>query len=232
MHVISKLTGLTFAAALLALSFSAVRADGSNSTPCSQDQVRGCVLTTLDGVAVYFNGWDPSASDDTYYGYTWQCVELIQRYYGIRFHYPGIWAPMYAYQTFEDWGHPATMDAYPNGSPTTPKDGDVLVFDRTWFDPYGHVALVRWVKNGKIDFVQQNMYAIGEDALPIDSHNNISAGGLYGPIRGWLRDNTPPQPPAAPRPRPTTAPAQSTIPFDALASIIIDARAVIDRAMP
>jgi CHAP domain-containing protein len=191
MYVVSKLTGLSFAIALLLLSVSAVHADGSNSIPCSQRQVAGCVLTTLDGVNVYFNGWDPSADEGAYYyGYRWQCVELIQRYYGEKYNYPGIWAPFYAYQTFDSWGHPATMRAYPNGSATTPQKGDVLVFDQTWDDPYGHVALVRMVSNGRIDFVQQNMYAIGEDSLPIDAHNRITSGGLYGPVRGWLRDIT------------------------------------------
>ncbi len=193
MYVVSKLTGLTFAIALLLVSVSAVHAEGGNSVPCSQKMVSGCVLTTLDGVNVYFNSWDPSADEGAYlYGYKWQCVELIQRYYGVKYNYPGIWAPYYAYQTFDSWGHPATMTAYPNGSSTIPQKGDVLVFDKTWDDPYGHVALVRSVSKGRIDFVQQNMYQIGEDTLPIDSHNRITVtpGGLYGPVRGWLRDTS------------------------------------------
>jgi CHAP domain len=192
MHVRSKLAGFAFATALLLLSVAAVHADGGNAVSCNQNKIVGCVLTTLDGVNVYFNGWYPAADEGAYeFGYKWQCVELIQRYYAEKFGYPGIWAPFYAYQTFDDWGHPTTMTAYPNGSPTTPQDGDVLVFDRTWDDPYGHVALVRSVSGGKITFVQQNMFDVGEDSLPIDANNNIdSSQSRYGPVRGWLRDTS------------------------------------------
>ncbi len=195
MKVVSKLIGLAFAIVLLILLTPAVHAGGNDNdlpaVPCSQNKVVGCVMTTLDGVPVYFNGMDPSADEGAWpFGYKWQCVELIQRYYAVKYNYPGIWAPLYAYQAFDDWGHPSSMIAYPNGSSTPPQEGDVLVFDATWGDPYGHVALVKSVADGKITFVQQNVYDIGEDSLPIDAHNNITNQGIYTPIRGWMRDKS------------------------------------------
>ncbi len=192
MKLASKLIGLAFAILVLTVMAPVVRADGNNipTTQCSQSETIGCVLTTIDGVNVYFNGMDPTADDGSYdYGMMWQCVELIQRYYAIRFNYPDIWAPLYAYEMFDDGGHPDTMTAYWNGDSSAPQEGDVLVFGPTWDNPYGHVALVKSVGGGKVTFVQQNVYDIGEDSLPIDSNNNITNQGIYGPIRGWLRDN-------------------------------------------
>jgi surface antigen len=191
MKLASKLIGLAFAILVLTATAPVVRAEGDTAatTPCSQNKEIGCVLTTIDGVNVYFNGMDPTADQgEGDYGYMWQCVELIQRYYAVRFNYPDIWAPLDAYEMFDDWGHPETMTAYPNGSSNAPREGDVLVFDPVWGNPYGHVALVKSVGDGKVTFVQQNVYDIGEDSLPIDSNNNITNEGIYGPVRGWLRD--------------------------------------------
>ncbi len=149
------------------------------------------MLTKLDGVNVYFNGWNPSLDQGAYqFGYKWQCVELVQRYYAEKLNYPGVWAPLYAYQAFDDWGHPPTMDAYPNGGPKVPEHGDVLVFDRSWDIPYGHMALVKSVQNGRVTFVQENMFNIGEDSLPLDWNNRIDSDGRYPPVRGWLRDTS------------------------------------------
>ncbi len=191
MFVRSTLIGVALAIALLTRSPSAIPAGSNGSVPCSQQKVIGCVLTILDGVEVYFNGWNPSADQGAYeFGYKWQCVELVQRYYYLKHNYPKIWAPLYAYQAFDDWGHPATMMAFPNGSPTTPRRGDVLIFGPVPGNPYGHMALVKSVGNGRITFVQENMYDVGEDSLPINSKNYVQNLGLYGAVRGWLRDTT------------------------------------------
>lgn len=203
MHVPRKSIGLAIAVVVLMLTASAAYAEGPDSVACGQTKVPGCVLTTIDGINVYFNSWDPSDVVDEYkYGYKWQCVELIQRYYGELYGYPGIWAPLYAYQTFDSWGHPDTMTAYANGSATAPEEGDVLVFDAAWNDPYGHVGLVKSIGNGEITFVQQNVFDVGEDTLPINSQNVIDTLGRYSPIRGWLHDN---QRTAKPRPTNTQA---------------------------
>ncbi len=83
MNVRSKLIGLFFAMALLTSFTSAVHAEGndSNSVPCGKSKVVGCVLTTLDGVAVRYNGLYGQGEGAYDFGYKWQCVELIQRYY-------------------------------------------------------------------------------------------------------------------------------------------------------
>ncbi len=191
----SKLIGLAFAIVLLALLAPAAYAKGGDSddVPCSRSKEVGCVLTTLDGVDVHFNGMVAPDREEYYeYGFKWECVELVQRYYAEKHGYPGIWAPGAAYQAFDDWGHPSNMVAYPNGSKVKPRQGDVLVFGPTDINPYGHMAIVKSVQNGQITFVQQNVYDVGEDSLPIDANNYITNRWIYGPVRGWLRDNTPP----------------------------------------
>ncbi|MGE5141257.1 MAG: CHAP domain-containing protein [Rudaea sp.] len=191
---VSKLIGLTFIAALLFTTASAAHADGGGSVSCSDSKIPGCVLAIVDGVEVRYNGMDPWAVQDvTEYGSEYQCVELIQRYYAQVHNYPAYWMPYYAYQVFEDWGHPASMKAYPNGSSTPPQRGDILVFGSIWYAPYGHVAIVESVEKGRIKFAQENVMDLGEDSLPIDSHNVIqSDGAIYSPVRGWLRDESHP----------------------------------------
>ncbi len=190
MNVRSKLIGILFAIALLTSFTSAVHAEGndSNSVPCSQRKELGCVLTTLDGVAVRYNGTDGEGDGAYDFGYKWQCVELIQRYYFEKFGYPKIWAPYYAYQTFDPDGHPSTMTAFPNGGSKVPQRGDILVFDSTLWNPYGHVALVKSVHDGQVTFVEQNVLDIGEDSLPMDWNNKIATKWPYGEVRGWLRE--------------------------------------------
>ncbi len=162
----------------------------NNSAFCGRSPVVGCVLTSLDGVAVHYNGTDSTYAVAYEFGYMWQCVELVQRYYFTRFHYPKAWAPLYAYQMFDTWGHPSTMTAYPNGSYTVPQEGDVLVFGSTTDNPYGHVALVQAVAGGSISFVQQNVGSLAEDSLPINANNFISSRSPYGDVRGWLSDRS------------------------------------------
>lgn len=196
-----KLVGLTFIVALLFVAPNIVRASGGNSefVSCRDSKVPGCVLLTFNGVDVHWNGPYPWTDFGvTEFGSPYQCVELIQRYYYYVHGYPKYWMPYYAYQVFDDWGHFPTMDAYPNGSPTPPKKGDILVFNRNWDNPYGHVAIVEGVEDGRIEFVQQNMLDLGEDSLPIDEHNLIDSGGYYGPVRGWIHDTLHPEDPPAP----------------------------------
>ncbi len=190
---VSKLLSLPFVVALLFISVSIVHADGGKSTSCSERKVPGCVLTVVDGVEVRYNGMNPWADQGvTQYGTQYQCVELIQRYYAQTRDYPSYWMPYKAYQVYDDWGHFARQDAYPNGSKTPPERGDILVFNRTWANPYGHVAIVEGIEDGKIKFAQENVMDLGEDSLPIDANNLIQSNDFYGPVRGWIKDTSHP----------------------------------------
>jgi len=147
---------------------------------------------TWHGVDVFYNGTDWTYTvNDSGYGYQWQCVELVQRFYkqviwsGYDTHWPRI---ADAFQMFDD----PDKDIQPlaNGSARQPVWGDVLVFDRQEDWPSGHVAIVSRVANGRVYFVQQNVAQIASDSLPVDTQNHIGRDGAsgvqYPPVRGWL----------------------------------------------
>ena len=135
---------------------------------------------TWRGVDVYYNGTDWTyTADDSGYGYQWQCVELVQRFYkqviwsGYDSHWPRI---ANAYQMFDD--PDKDIQSLANGSARQPIWGDVLVFDQQDDWPSGHVAIVTRVANGRVYFVQQNVAQIASDSLP-DSY-------LYTSKRFWI----------------------------------------------
>ena len=144
------------------------------------------------GVDVYANGDDPSyTADDSGYGYQWQCVELVQRFYhqiiwnGYDSHWPKI-GDAYGMFDLPD----KDLQAVPDGSGQAPVWGDVLVFDQSDAWPSGHVAIVTQVAGGRVQFVQQNVGQYASDSLPIDGAHHVgvdgSSGVKYPPLRGWL----------------------------------------------
>lgn len=156
---------------------------------------RGAVLVPAAawrGVDVYNNGRDPwYAGDDSGYGYEWQCVELVQRFYrqiiwsGYDAHWPDV---SEAYQMFDD--PDLDLQALADGSAHRPVWGDVLVFAQSPDWPSGHAAVVTRVAGGRVEFVQQNVGPYAADSLPIDGANHVGAqsarGVQYPPLRGWL----------------------------------------------
>jgi hypothetical protein len=87
------------------------------------------------------------------YGYKYQCVELAQRYYAVRWGFPAVWANVqYASQM---------CTYYPSGIQTenlaggaTIWHGDLAVFG---WAPYGHVAVITKDNgNGTFNVVEQN----------------------------------------------------------------------------
>ncbi len=168
----------------------------------------GAILTTFNGQAVHYNGEDPDkVSGDSGYGFRWQCVELIQRYY-----YTAGWSDKKrwgvgsAYQLFDPGVAPTGTVRHANGQPYLPEAGDVLVFAKTNAWPQGHAALVVGVSGGRITFVQQNVGTTARDSLGIsgtrstgyriDTTRRSPGGVLYPAVRGWLHHL--PQAPAGP----------------------------------
>lgn len=189
---------LVVATAMLALLQGALvaRAQGDPTVPCSQSRIIGCIETVFDGVEVRYNGEDSFAAYGAYdFGDKWHCVELIQRYYYVRFGYEKKWIYPFtkfnleeAWQAFDDGYHPSRMTAYNNGSSQRPQSGDVLVFGKGDGWTLGHVALVTQVANARIYFVQQNVRSNFQDSLPIDANNRIGSENRYPDVRGWLHD--------------------------------------------
>lgn len=160
----------------------------------------GDVVDSLNGVKVFYNGNvgnvnGRNLTEDGYnLGLKYQCVEFVKRYY----------YEHYNHKMPDTWGHAkdffeATVadDAlnqrrgllqFSNPSISRPQVGDLLVFDGTRFNPYGHVAIVSGVFDTEIEFIQQNPGPMGK------SREKLSLNKLDGKWKlggnhtlGWLR---------------------------------------------
>jgi hypothetical protein len=147
----------------------------------------GTILTRLDGVPVYWNAGDVDNGCVGTYGIPYQCVELVQRYFSVRWGYPPIWRGVAAAADMR-WDHPADVVFIPNGGVPGPREGDALLF---YGGGVGHVALVQSVnrQTGTITVVEENWSSTGEASLPLYFDNTVgirnSAYGSYT-IAGWL----------------------------------------------
>lgn len=128
----------------------------------------GAVVDSLDGVTVYYNGhWKNvhgrHLSNDGYnYGLKWQCVEFVKRYYDLHYQHrmPNAWG------NARDFFHPQLPDGamnearglaqFTNPSRWMPVKGDLIVFDRSTGNPFGHVAIISAVDSGRVEMIQQN----------------------------------------------------------------------------
>jgi len=75
---------------------------------------------------------------------------------------------------------------YTNGSISKPKVDDLIVFDGTMFNPYGHVAIISSVADDKIEIVQQNVGKKSRDILQLHFKNQKWIVD-DGAVLGWLR---------------------------------------------
>ncbi|NPV40510.1 MAG: CHAP domain-containing protein [Anaerolineae bacterium] len=138
-----------------------------------------------EGVDVYSNGNNTDTSVSGTYGYEYQCVELVQRFYSSMFGYVARWGVSTASEMFTK--HPSGITAYKNGSSTKPVWGDVIVFD-------GHVAIVTHWDGSKLYFVEQNWCDSskqGVDSINVTIKNGKytipARGGLS--VKGWLHSS-------------------------------------------
>ena len=114
----------------------------------------GQQIDELNGVYVYYNGGVGNVSErnitkDGYnLGLKYQCVEFVKRYY---FEYLNHKMPD-SYGNAKDFFDKSLKDGqknkqrnliqYTNYSQTTPKVNDLLIFEGTTFNKYGHVVII------------------------------------------------------------------------------------------
>ncbi|HVC80515.1 MAG TPA: CHAP domain-containing protein [Chloroflexota bacterium] len=163
-------------------------ASGSTCCHCpALGQSWGKVLTHVDGIPVFSNAGDIDNGCNGTTGTLYQCVELVQRYYTLRWGYPAIWGGVGGAADMPTH-HPAGITFIPNGGSPGPREGDAVVFYGGYF---GHVALVRHIDRSKgiIDLVEENWSPTGTASLTIFPDNTIairdSAYGSYT-VAGWL----------------------------------------------
>lgn len=157
----------------------------------------GNIIDTYKGVNVYYNGEDYGknhgksySKDGYYYGYKWQCVEYVKRfYYEAKNHkMPDVYGN--AKDFFDDDLNQGDLNKkrglyqYKNGGDEKPREDDLLVFTDT---TYGHVVIISEVGDDYVEVVQQNMGQDSRDKFDlkyIDGKYYI--GGKREPA-GWLR---------------------------------------------
>ena len=147
----------------------------------------GVALTSLDGVPVYWNAGDGDNGCVGTYGILYQCVELAQRYFALRWGYPDMWGGVGAASDMRA-NHPGDIEFIPNGGSPGPREGDALIF---YGGAFGHVAVVRSVDlaDGRLDVVEENWSSTGTAALRLYADNTVgirdSPYGSYT-VAGWL----------------------------------------------
>jgi len=160
-------------------------------------KVIGDEIDSYKGVAVYNNGKDyvqnygkNFSEDDYYYGYKWQCVEFVKRfYYDVKGHkMPD------GFGNAKDFFDVSLMDGalnkkrgllqFTNGGKSKPKSDDLMVFNDT---KYGHVAIVTEVGIDFVELIQQNIYEKPRMRLELSMKDgNYFVAGARKPA-GWLR---------------------------------------------
>jgi len=130
----------------------------SQRTTCSGAASCGSVMASYNGISAYSNGVDQcsgySCAGYGTYGYQYQCVELAQRYFAIKYNTAAIW---YANAIDMCTTHPAGVYQTSN-----PRPGDLIVLNTD--PPYGHVAVITSVYTGvSVDVIEQNADVSGKN---------------------------------------------------------------------
>jgi surface antigen len=128
----------------------------------------GEIIDMINGVCVYYNGSTGNVSgrnlakDGYNLGQKYQCVEFVKRYYYEYFNHK---MPN-SYGDAKDFFDSSLKDGqknkqrnlvqYRNPSKIKPNEGDILIFDGTVFNSYGHVAIISKVTSNEIEIIQQN----------------------------------------------------------------------------
>ncbi len=130
----------------------------------------GDVIDQLDGVSIFYNGdienvFGRNVTETGYnLGLKYQCVEFIKRYYyehyGHEMPYTyGHAKDFYDWRINNDWrvfNEKRGLYQYRNGNYAIPKKGDILVFARDKYNPYGHIGIIAEVGDQHVEIVQQN----------------------------------------------------------------------------
>lgn len=160
----------------------------------------GDPVDSLNGVYVFYNGdisnveGRNTTSDGYNLGQKYQCVEFVKRYY----------YEFFNHKMPDSWGHaksffdPNVSDGklnrarnltqFSNPSKSKLKVSDLLIFDGTTFNQYGHVAIVSNITETSVEIIQQNPGPFAHSRVTYDI---FFKDGLWSfkdsDVLGWLR---------------------------------------------
>ncbi len=160
---------------------------------------RGAIVDSLHGVYVYHNGHTGNVSGRNFHngymlGLKYQCVEFVKRYFYE--HYDHKMPNVYGHAKdffIKNLPHgkinkDRDLMQYHNGGNVKPKVGDLIVFDATVHNKYGHVAIVSDVKEDEIEIIQQNYgpFLRSRKTLAL-RYENEKWNVENSKVLGWLR---------------------------------------------
>ncbi len=160
----------------------------------------GQAIDSLNNVKVYYNGSVGNvtgrnlAKDGYNLGLKYQCVEFVKRYYYE--HYKHKMPDSYG--DAKDFFNPSLKDGeistkrnlrqYLNPSKSKPQAGDLIIFDGTSGNKYGHVAIISEVKEDEIQIIQQNPGPGANSRIWIDLETEDNKYKIDNDrTLGWLR---------------------------------------------
>jgi hypothetical protein len=147
----------------------------------------GEVVDTFNGVKIYYNGGVSNSEgrnliEDGYnIGVKYQCVEFIKRYYYEHLHHkmPDTYGNAIDYYdtTLKDSmrNTKRNLIQFSNPSKVKPKVNDILIFNKTIFNRYGHIAIISKADDNLIEIIQQNPgpFASSREKIKLKKQNNL-----------------------------------------------------------
>ena len=160
----------------------------------------GDKVDSLNGVFVYYNSFvgNVSGRNTTVDGYNlglkYQCVEFVKRYYYEHLNHkmPNSYGHAKDFyvkglsdgQLVKD----RALNQFTNPSSSKPQVHDLVVYDGTVFNKYGHVAIISKVTDNRVEIIQQNPGSVGPSR---ETYKLTKTNGKWKieqeKILGWLR---------------------------------------------
>jgi probable HAF family extracellular repeat protein len=144
---------------------------------------------------VYQGTGDSCITSKGQYGWQYQCVEFIKRFYSLAL---GLNTAGWSGDAVDYFGTAAAkgLTRYENGGTVPPAPDDIIVFSGK---TYGHVAIITSVSGNQIQLIEQNWSPTGVASLSL-----LVAGGRYTmadrgssyKVLGWMRKPGLPPPPS------------------------------------
>ncbi len=158
----------------------------------------GTKIDSLNKVYVYYNGAvgtvkGRNVTKDGYnLGLKYQCVEFVKRYYYEHFHHKmpdsyGHAKDFYNYRIKDGaLNKQRNLLQFKNPSFSKPKITDLVIFDGSIWNKYGHVAIISKVTEHNIEIIQQNVGKTTREIIDLE-HKNNKWLVKNNRVLGWLR---------------------------------------------
>ncbi len=158
----------------------------------------GAPIDNLDGIPVYYNGnianvFGRNITEDGYnLGLKYQCVEFVKRYYFEKYQHRMPDSYGHAKDFFlselgdKGYNHERGLMQYKNIRSYTPQKGDILIFNGSSENPFGHMGIVSKVTNEHVEIIQQNWGTKTRHKMKLVNYNDIFTIADFN-VLGWLR---------------------------------------------